>query len=246
MKLYIIRHGQRADAYPDYTGGGNSPLSSVGLKQAEHVAEFMQQKEPTALYCSSMLRAIQTALPLHRRLRKTLQIWPVFCETNTDPWLKRHAENPALAENVTLWRTHLGVPELTAEEVERIEGNFYLLSSLPEKYPGAQLTQPFPWPDAWWLTEHEALQCRETGFARLELGLAALLARHSDEDRVVLVCHGNCGDMMAALLLGLPRNQSRRMITDNASIMKIEIGQQNVNRLLYANRIDHLPVELQV
>ncbi len=243
MHLFIIRHGHRADEEEGYEGGGNPPLSSRGVEQARHMADFMADQSLTALYSSSMLRALQTAEPLHKKLGGPWHVWPVFCETPTILWQNLYKRNPEVAARSVAWRTDEEPERFTADEAEALEGNYYLLSQLPDRYPGVEISQPFPWPDAWWT----ALQggCRETGFARLELGLAALLARHGGEDRVALVAHGNSGDMMLAILLALPRTQGRRVGTAHASIACVEIYDQNTRRLVYLNREDHLPDHLR-
>jgi len=243
MQLFIIRHGHRADQETGYEGGGNPPLSRKGLEQARHMADFMAGESVTALYSSSMLRALQTAEPLHRKLGGAWHVWPVFCETETHTWQELHERNPESAGHAVAWRTGEEPERCTAAEAEAIPGNYYLLSQLAKRFPEVELSQPFPWPDAWWTALKGG--CRENGFARLELGLAALLARHGGDDRVALVAHGNSGDMMLAILLGLPRTQGRRVGTANASIACVSVDDQNVRHLVYLNREEHLPDHLR-
>ena len=60
MELYLIRHGQstnnRGDArVPD------SPLTELGKQQADRAGRALRNLSITRLYCSAMLRAVQTA-----------------------------------------------------------------------------------------------------------------------------------------------------------------------------------------
>ncbi len=60
MELYLIRHGQSTNnvGLPHVA---DPPLSDLGKKQAYYVGKALQREEISRLYCSPMLRALQTA-----------------------------------------------------------------------------------------------------------------------------------------------------------------------------------------
>lgn len=240
----MIRHGHRADQEAEYDEGYNPPLSELGRKQAECLADFMSGMDIQALYSSCMLRALETALPLQKCWNLPLQVWPVFCETNTLTWTDLHRKAPHLAELTVAWRADEPAGVFERIQADHSNGNHYLLSELAQRYPGVELTQPFHWPDAWWTALYGA--CRETAYARIELGTQALLARHKTGDNVVLVGHGNSGDMMLAVLLNMSRTQRRRFSTANTCICELDIDiEAGHHRLVRHNSIDHLPESLR-
>ena len=242
MRLYITRHGQKASVTPAYDGGPNPPLTETGKEQAEHLATFFADRDVDTLYSSCQRRSLQTAQPIHELLDVDWNVWPVFCETTTTRWRDRHEEDPAHALRVAAWRTGEELVEPKYDESE--DGGYYPLSSIPENYPGAALTQPIPWPDAWWIPKQA--ETYETGLPRIELGIDALLCRHDHNDTVVITCHGNCGDKLIATLLGLPRRtQARRFSFANTGVTCMERN-DNEWRIRFANQTEHLPPAIRV
>lgn len=69
MKLFIIRHGQsEADLLNVHEGRADFSLTSLGIYQAEHMAEWMKQHFIVdKIYSSTLTRAKQTAEILQRR-----------------------------------------------------------------------------------------------------------------------------------------------------------------------------------
>ncbi len=68
-KLFLIRHGQSAgNADGRFGGHGPTPLSELGLRQAELTADALAREGITAIFSSDLHRAVQTAEPLSRRL----------------------------------------------------------------------------------------------------------------------------------------------------------------------------------
>ncbi len=64
-KLYLVRHGQSAgNAQGRFGGHGPTPLSSLGVRQAEITANMLAREAVTAIYSSDLERALQTARPL--------------------------------------------------------------------------------------------------------------------------------------------------------------------------------------
>jgi len=243
MHIYVIRHGQRADADPNYCGGTNPPLSVLGEKQAAALGRWFEGRQVDALYSSCMLRALQTAQPLQRLTGLPQQVWPVFCETTTLTWKELIEQDPDRARLTLAWRNGETWDDEQATESEKLAGDYYRLSEIPQRFPGTELTQPFDWPDCWWMALRGG--SRETAYARIELGAQALLARHSDSEHIVVVCHGNSGDMLMTCLLGLERFQGRRFSTANSSVNLIQVTHAGVRRMHLMNYLDHLPVELR-
>ena len=64
-KLYLVRHGQSdGNAEGRFGGHGPTPLSELGLKQAEATAKLLKKEGVNAIYSSDLHRALQTAEPL--------------------------------------------------------------------------------------------------------------------------------------------------------------------------------------
>lgn len=68
-KLFLIRHGQSAgNAEGRFGGHGSTPLSELGQSQAEATAEALAGEGVSAIFSSDLLRAVQTAEVLSRKL----------------------------------------------------------------------------------------------------------------------------------------------------------------------------------
>ncbi len=68
-RLYLIRHGQSAgNAEGRFGGHGPTPLSELGMRQAEVTGEMLAKERISAIYSSDLHRAVQTAEPLSRLL----------------------------------------------------------------------------------------------------------------------------------------------------------------------------------
>src|SRR5687767_1843919 len=66
-KLYLVRHGQSAgNAQGRFGGHGPTPLSALGIRQAEVTAKLLASESVNAIYSSDLLRALQTAEPLSK------------------------------------------------------------------------------------------------------------------------------------------------------------------------------------
>jgi probable phosphoglycerate mutase len=66
-RLFLVRHGQSAgNAAGRFGGHGPTPLSELGVQQAERTAKALLEENITAIYSSDLYRAVQTAEPLSR------------------------------------------------------------------------------------------------------------------------------------------------------------------------------------
>ncbi len=67
--IYIVRHGESvANSEGRVAGHSDSPLSAIGLKQADLAAQALADVKLDAVYSSDLTRAYTTALP-HAELR---------------------------------------------------------------------------------------------------------------------------------------------------------------------------------
>jgi probable phosphoglycerate mutase len=81
--LYLIRHGQSAgNAEGRFGGHGPTPLSALGVQQAEKTAKALAREGINAIYTSDLLRAVQTATPLAGLLDLPIHKSAAFRERN--------------------------------------------------------------------------------------------------------------------------------------------------------------------
>ena len=69
-KLYLARHGESVFNLEGRVGG-DSELSPKGRNDAEHVAELLSVLELNTIYCSTLIRSIQTAEIIQKRFPLT-------------------------------------------------------------------------------------------------------------------------------------------------------------------------------
>ncbi len=68
-RLYLVRHGQSAgNAEGRFGGHSPTPLSKLGLEQANLTAQSLAKEKIDAIYTSDLHRAVQTAEPLAKLL----------------------------------------------------------------------------------------------------------------------------------------------------------------------------------
>lgn len=69
LQLLLVRHGESAGNHAGmFTGHSPSPLTARGRAQAEAVGVALSEPPPDAIYSSDLVRAMDTAAPLARRL----------------------------------------------------------------------------------------------------------------------------------------------------------------------------------
>ena len=69
-RILLVRHGQsQGNAERRFGGHSPTPLSELGLRQAEATARALTVENVTAIYSSDLLRAVQTAEPLARETK---------------------------------------------------------------------------------------------------------------------------------------------------------------------------------
>lgn len=82
-RLYLIRHGQSAgNAEGRFGGHGPTPLSELGVRQAEKTAKVLAKEGIHVIYSSDLDRAVQTAEPLAQILDLPIHKSEAFRERN--------------------------------------------------------------------------------------------------------------------------------------------------------------------
>ncbi|HZT59097.1 MAG TPA: histidine phosphatase family protein [Pyrinomonadaceae bacterium] len=80
-RILLVRHGQsQGNAERRFGGHSPTPLSELGVEQAEATARALAREGVTAIYSSDLLRAVQTAEPLAREAGLELKRTRAFRE----------------------------------------------------------------------------------------------------------------------------------------------------------------------
>lgn len=239
MQLYFIRHGQSennqlwAETGSVHGRSEDPRLTEAGRLQAERLAELLSRPgvppaipveydgqnvtgfQITHLYCSLMLRAIDTATILARAIGIPLAAWEDVHEVGGIHWNGEEGGEP------------IGRPGKNRAFFEEHYPHLSLPSRLGE--------------EGWWNRPYESREERPRRAARF---LRDLLARHGQgADRVAVVSHGGFYNHIMHALLDLPPGSGLWFSMNNAAITRIDIASDGV-WLQYTNRVDHLPPEL--
>ena len=241
MQLYFIRHGQSQNNDLHARTGSNEgrsedpELTEVGRRQAEILARFLGQAGSpelanphnshnvagfgiTHLYCSLMVRAIDTGIVVAEALDLPLTAWEDLHEIG-GIFLSAGDDGPT------------GLPGKPRAYFEA----HYPQLALPDSVGS----------EGWWNRPFEDHDAR---ISRAQRFLDKLLARHGHADeRVALISHGGFYNYLLTVILDCPRAKERRyerwFILNNAAITRIDFDDGAV-RLDYMNRVDFLPSEL--
>lgn len=241
MQLYFIRHGQSQnnaswDASNSDRGRVSDPaLTEVGQKQARCVAEFLTKGDPdfqyagrdaqngrgfpiTHLYCSMMLRAVQTATPIAKALKLPLVAWPDV-----------HEHGGIYMDD------DFGVPQ----------GQTGLTHSQCEvQFPHLILPE---WLDetGWW--QSRPYESDELYRERARRFVRELLEKHGNShDLVAVVSHGAFFTQVMRTILGTTHYDGANWFAmNNCAISRIDLdpGDKQFLVMVYQNRAEFLPRE---
>lgn len=244
MEVYIIRHGQSTNnalMENQHLRVEEPPLTDVGHQQAVHLAEFLrdahnledvvrqgvdsEQRETfmphtlTHLYCSPMLRAMQTAQPIAAALGVKPAVWV------------------SLHEHGGVFKEHEG-------EVHGFPG--MTRTQILEQFPDYVL--PDNVTEAGWWDASQGMEHITGTYARASRVALDLRARaQSPEtagDKVALVAHGMFIDsLIKAFLHNLPSDRYFHWHY-NTAVSRVDLVEGGVVVIRYVNRVTHLPVDL--
>jgi len=106
-EIILVRHGESAPARldqppPSVDGRSDPPLDPQGQKEADRVADRLQDVGVDAIYVTSLRRTVETAAPLAARLGLEPQVEPDLTEVYLGEWeggifRKHFAENHPIA-----------------------------------------------------------------------------------------------------------------------------------------------------
>ena len=230
MELFIIRHGQSGNnALEDVTKRSKDPLlTEIGEQQAECVGPYLgagqhldvaekQNGRPflDRLYCSPMIRTLQTARPIGRALGLAPEVW-VDIHEQGGVFLDHGDE-----------RGVVGYPGQTRSQIQ-------------EQFPEYELPEEVG-EEGWWDKGCEEIQgCH----GRAIWVAAALQERIAEDTRIGLVSHGGFIDsLLKALSHQLPGN-GLHYAHHNTAITRVDFSPEGRTVIRYMNRVDHLSEEL--
>ena len=238
MQLYFIRHGQSENnalwtSTSSAKGRSEDPgLTEVGRQQAEFLAQFLRQADPTVtvngsdlqnvagfgithLYTSLMLRAVATGTIIARALDLPLVAWEDLHEWGGIYLRDEQTDEP------------IGLPGRNRAYFEVHYPDLVLPDSLGEA--------------GWWNRPFEEPELR---LPRAKHLLRDLMERHGHtDDRVAVASHGGFFNYLLAAILKLPGREGFWFVLNNAAISRIDFDDEEI-RLSYLNRVDFLPKEL--
>lgn len=240
MQLFLLRHAQsQNNALWATTGSSNGRssdplLTDIGWEQArrlgQHLAQEPAESNPlnmtgyklTHLYCSLMLRAVQTGTAVAEATGLPLVVWEPIHEWG------------GIFERDEADNTRIGLPGPNRD---------YFAKHYPQLTLPSRLNA-----EGWWNRPAEE---QEDVLQRIEAFIHELIARHGDSDhRVALVTHGGFCNVFLRLLFNITLASDRFNLPgdlwfkiNNTSITRIDIDKRGIS-LAYQNRTWHLSPEL--
>lgn len=244
MRLLIIRHAESSNnslalkidtnAYMQQRSP-DPVITELGVRQVERLAAHLAGKPPadapaggkgsygiTHLYCSPMLRTLQTTKPIAKALGLRPSIWIDIFEHGG-----MFAGNPHTGEN---FLAHVG---LTRAEIMAEYPDYELVDAIGE--------------DGWYKGGYEdiagcyarairvARELRRRAHAELEGGTKSVVA---------IVSHGTFIDsLIKALFSQIPENRYF-YYHNNTAFTCIDFGQHDTLYMRYLNRTIHLPHDM--
>jgi 2,3-bisphosphoglycerate-dependent phosphoglycerate mutase/probable phosphoglycerate mutase len=244
MRLLIIRHAESAnnkialkvdnDAYMQL----RSPdpiITELGVRQAQRLADHLSRTPPadapangkgsygiTQLYCSPMLRTLQTAQPIVKALGLKPSIWTDIHEHGG-----MFAGNPHTGEN---FLNHAG---LTRQEIMRDYPDFELNDDIGE--------------EGWWKHGYEDIAgcyARAIRVARELRRRAHAEGTSGNQSVVAIISHGTFIDsLIKALLSQIPENRYF-YFHNNTAITCVDFAEHDIVYIRFQNRTAHLPPDM--
>ncbi|HNR45710.1 MAG TPA: histidine phosphatase family protein [Anaerolineaceae bacterium] len=234
MQFYFIRHAQSSNnALYDSTGSwdgrsADPELTEMGWQQARALADYLQRSpaDPQAagrdaanhggfglthLYCSPMLRAVDTGSVVAAALDLPLTVWPDWHEGGGIYLNDSETDEP------------YGLPGATRAQLQARYPRIVLPDSITET--------------GWW---NRSMEAKEERPVRARRVIDDLLARHGGtEDRVAVISHGGFYNHIIWAAARAERPEKIWMVLNNTAITRIDFNEDWTD-MVYLNRLDHL------
>ena len=232
-QLYLIRHGQSVNN----ALVGESPrtadpcLTPTGQAQAKRVAAHLCRESDKTdvrnglvgeggygigrLYCSAMLRALQTAQPIGAALGLTPEVW-VEVHEGGGIWLD-HQDG----------RGRVGHGGLTRSEMATQFAGFDIPAGVTDA--------------GWWDGTFERREQLIARAARVAVDIQDMLPRA--KERIAIVSHGTFLNMLIQHLVFGRHVQGCYFSNHNTGISRLDFNEDRL-MVRYLNRLDHLSEEL--
>lgn len=244
MQLFIIRHAQSANnriaesvEYDEYMEKRDPepPITELGERQARLVAAHLAGDEHpeagyestaaqggrgygiTHLYCSPMLRTLQTGLPISQAIGVKPEIW-----------LDIHEHGGCFHGNPRRGKV-TNFPGLTRQAI---------LETFPTYEVPTVITE-----QGWWSSGYEEM----AGCCERAISVAGILHNWAEcraDDRIAIVSHGTFADALIKALFKQDFESQLGYYHYNTAITRIDWTPRGYLVLRYLNRTQHLPVEL--
>jgi phosphoserine phosphatase len=109
--IIIVRHGEcRGNREGLFRGRSDFPLNEVGLYQARELARELKTLQPTMIFTSPLLRAIQTAEAIKRECKVEIEEREALNNIELGPWEGKSKDY--IAQNYSeQWQVWLNEPE---------------------------------------------------------------------------------------------------------------------------------------
>jgi 2,3-bisphosphoglycerate-dependent phosphoglycerate mutase len=244
MQLYMIRHAQSHNNAKFLSTGSSKyrdpdpELTEIGKKQIEYLASFLRGEDKvekalgrdphdlmgfniTHLYCSLMVRAVETGMAIANALGLPLMAWRDIHETG------------GIIAGDGESKPYTGLPGKPRSFFEKKYPNLVLLDEFGE--------------EGWWNRDFEEVEERQERAKRV---VKFLEDKHlTTDDRVVIVTHGAFYNHLMREMIGI-RERTVWFAMGNTAITKWDYREdqweqgKTLRILDYTNRLDFLPKEL--
>jgi broad specificity phosphatase PhoE len=210
ITLYIVRHGQTVDNLENrIQGHSDSPLTALGVRQAEAIAKRLASEHFDAIYSSDLGRAVATAEIIVSKQPSTRS------EASDSILSLSKGAVTGIRTTPLLRELNLGVAQgLTAREFAEKwpeEYRQWSSNSVTHRPPGAESIES--------LTE----RCREF--------VQQVLRDHKDGEKLAVVGHSGSQRGLVCAALDLPVRYYRSISVANAALSIVEAGDRPSLRL---------------
>ncbi len=234
MILYLIRHGQSANnllaeqlkersgtyTFETYMSQrvAEPPLTELGERQAKQLGAYGPQMAISRLYCSPMLRTMQTIKPLSDSLGCDPTVW-IDLHEHGGVFLRPGADVKAV-----------GYPGLSRSE-------------MGQKFPGYRLDGIGE--NGWWQGDEEDLASCHARAVRVTDELHRMAGEADENEAIVAVSHGTFMDSLLKALLGRLPGKDLYFNHHNTGVTRVDFSPSGTGGNLtvtvrYTNRTDHL------